>query len=135
MRVLLLSGDQMASSGRKTAQGTPEDKKQSSIGNAFGTGRAEEKRWRDLLKFDEALARQSGIRLLTPEARVLLHLRLEGAVPVTSALPIAGTSYRGFYTVIERLKKAGLVATVKDPDDQRVRRLSLEIASPPPGKS
>jgi DNA-binding MarR family transcriptional regulator len=96
----------------------------------FGTGRAEERRWRELLKFDEALAKQSGIRLLTPEARVLLHLRLEGAVPVTSALPIAGTSYRGFYTVIDRLKKAGLVATVKDPDDQRVRRLKLEMDSP-----
>jgi DNA-binding MarR family transcriptional regulator len=125
----------MASAGRKKAQETPEDEKQSPIGNGFGTSRAEERRWRDLLKFDEALAKQSGIRLLTPEARVLLHLRLEGAVPVTSALPIAGTSYRGFYTVIERLKKAGLVATVKDPDDQRVRRLSLEIASPPPGKT
>ncbi len=125
----------MAIGGRKTAQKTPTNDKQSSIRDAFGTGKVEERRWRDLLAFDEALAKQSGIRLLTPEARVLLHLRLEGSVPVTSALPIAGTSYRGFYTVIERLKKAGLVATVKDPDDQRVRRLSLETASPPPGKS
>jgi DNA-binding MarR family transcriptional regulator len=106
-----------------------------SLRAAFGTGRSEERRWRELLKFDQALEKQSGIRLLTPEARVLLHLRLEGAVPVTSALPIAGTSYRGFYTVIDRLKKAGLVGTVKDPDDQRVRRLSLDVAATTAGKT
>jgi DNA-binding MarR family transcriptional regulator len=125
----------MVGNGRKKPEAAPEEGVEPSMAGTFGRGRAEEKRWRELLKFDEALARQSGIRLLTPEARVLLHLRLEGAVPVTSALPIAGTSYRGFYTVIERLKKAGLVATVKDPDDQRVRRLSLEIGSVPASKS
>ena len=114
-------------SGRKKALRTSVDGADNAMKEAFGSGRAEERRWRDLLNLDETLAKQTGIRLLTPEARVLLHLRIEGSVPVTSALPIAGTSYRGFYTVIERLKKAGLVATVKDPDDQRVRRLSLEI--------
>jgi DNA-binding MarR family transcriptional regulator len=118
----------VVNSGRKKAPRASADGADNAMREAFGSGRAEERRWRELLNLDETLAQQSGIRLLTPEARVLLHLRLEGSVPVTSALPIAGTSYRGFYTVIERLKKAGLVATVKDPDDQRIRRLSLDIA-------
>jgi len=64
--------------------------------------------------------------LLTPEARVLLHLTLSGPVPVTAAMQVAGTSYRGFYTVLERLKQAGLVASAKDAQDQRVRRLKLD---------
>jgi len=103
-----------------------------SLRRAFGATRDVEKRWRELLELDEAIFDQRNIRLLTPEARVLLHLRLSGPVPVTSVLPIAGTSYRGFYAVIERLKAAGLVATVMDPDDHRVRRLSLDTSSPPP---
>ena len=69
---------------------------------------------------------QRNIRLLTPEARVLIHLKLTGPVPVTTAMQVAGTSYRGFYAVVERLKQAGIVATVKDDQDQRVRRLSID---------
>ena len=65
-----------------------------------------------------------------PEARVLIHLKLNGSVPVTTAMQVAGTSYRGFYAVLERLKQAGIVATVKDPQDQRVRRLSLDPSIP-----
>ena len=87
---------------------------------------AADKRWRDILDLDTRLHLHKGIRLLTPEARVLLHLTLSGPVPVTAAMQVAGTSYRGFYTVLERLKQAGLVASAKDAQDQRVRRLKLD---------
>lgn len=84
-----------------------------------------DQRWRDLIDLDARLGEQKGIRLLTPEARVLLHLTSHGPVSVTSAMQVAGTSYRGFYAVLERLKQAGLVAMSKDDQDQRVRRLKL----------
>ena len=87
---------------------------------------ASDRRWRELLDLDARLGEAKGIRLLTPEARVLLHLTLSGPVTVTSVMQAAGTSYRGFYAVIERLKQAGLVAATRDTQDQRVRRLELD---------
>ncbi|MEZ5734539.1 MAG: MarR family winged helix-turn-helix transcriptional regulator [Novosphingobium sp.] len=99
-------------------------------GHASAKGDPAEAIWRGLAELDEKLHRQRNIRLLTPEARVLIHLKLNGAVPVTTAMQVAGTSYRGFYAVLERLKQAGIVATVKDPEDQRVRRLSLDPSIP-----
>ena len=83
-------------------------------------------RWRQLLDLDAALHAERNIRLLTPEARVLLTLRLAGSLPINAASEAAGISHRGFYAVLDRLRNAGLVATGKDPDDQRVRRLSLD---------
>jgi hypothetical protein len=95
-------------------------------GHASAKADPSEAIWRGLADLDEKLFSQRNIRLLTPEARVLIHLKLNGSVPVTTAMQVAGTSYRGFYAVLERLKQAGIVATVKDPQDQRVRRLSLD---------
>ncbi len=89
--------------------------------------------WRELLELDARLSEEKGIRLLTPEARVLLHLTLSGPVSVTAAMQVAGTSYRGFYAVLERLKQAGLVAASKDATDQRVRRLELDPSLRMPG--
>lgn len=86
--------------------------------------------WRDLLALDARLFEQRNIRFLTPEARVVIHLKLTGSTSVNEAMQIAGTSYRGFYAVLERLREAGIVATVKDEDDQRVRRLSLDPSVP-----
>jgi DNA-binding MarR family transcriptional regulator len=88
--------------------------------------------WHDLLELDARLHEQRGIRLLTPEGRVLMHLKLNGSLSVTAAIQVAGTSYRGFYAVLERLRQAGIVATVKDERDQRVRRLSLNPSIPLP---
>lgn len=82
--------------------------------------------WRELLDLDLRLSDQKNIRLLTPEARVLIHLKLNGPVSVTTAMQVARTSYRGFYAVLERLKQAGVIATVKDDNDQRVRKLSID---------
>lgn len=88
--------------------------------------------WNDLLELDARLHEQKGVRLLTPEARVLMHLKLNGSLSMAAAIQVAGTSYRGFYAVLERLRQAGIVATVKDERDQRVRRLSLNPSVPLP---
>ncbi|MCB2078065.1 MAG: hypothetical protein KDE55_10250, partial [Novosphingobium sp.] len=63
--------------------------------------------WRDLLELDARLFEQRNIRFLTPEARVVIHLKLSGSMSVTTAMQVAGTSYRGFYAVLERLREAG----------------------------
>ncbi len=95
-----------------------------------------ERLWRELLELDSRMFKQRGIRLLTPEARVLFFLTVAGSEPVTSVMQMAGTSYRGFYGVIERLKQAGLVSTSKDAQDQRVRRLTVDPSlNIPPVKS
>lgn len=82
--------------------------------------------WKNLLKLDADVFKQRNIRLLTPEARLLINLKLSGTMTVTEAMELAGVSYRGFYDVLERLKRAGLVGQVKDRTDQRVRNLRLE---------
>ena len=84
------------------------------------------KSWTNLLALDSQVFEQKGVRLLTPEARVLIHLKLNGTMTVSTAMEKAGVSYRGFYTVLERLKQAGLVGQVKDKQDQRVRQLRLD---------
>lgn len=86
--------------------------------------------WRSLLELDAQLYLEKGIRLLTPEARLLIHLKLEGSCPVTEAMKIVGVSYRGFYAVLERLKQAGLIRQAKDAQDQRVRKLRLDPSTP-----
>lgn len=101
-------------------------------GDSATRGAADARAWRDLLALDARLHEQRNIRLLTPEARVLIHLKLSGPVPVTTAMQVAGTSHRGFYAVLERLKQAGIVATVKDGQDQRVRKLSIDPSVPIP---
>ena len=106
-------------------------------GDRLGEGKSKESKaaadllWQDIMELDDRLYKQRKIRLLTPEARVLIHLRLNGPVSVTTAMGVAGTSYRGFYAVLERLKQAGIIATVKDPQDQRVRKLSIDPTYPP----
>lgn len=85
-----------------------------------------ESKWSDLLELDARMQQQKKIRLLTPEARVLFALSISGPMQINSAIQIAGTSYRGFYAVLERLKQAGLVHIHKDSEDQRVRKLSVE---------
>jgi hypothetical protein len=86
--------------------------------------------WRQLLALDDRLQEERKIRLLTPEARVLIHLKIGGPMSITTAMQIAGTSHRGFYAVLERLRQAGVIGTTKDEQDQRVRRLELDASDP-----
>jgi DNA-binding transcriptional ArsR family regulator len=84
------------------------------------------RRFGEMLEFDARLFEHKGLRLLTPEARVLFYLADSGPVSVTAATKVAGTSYRAFYAVLARLKDAGLVNTRKDARDQRIRKLSVD---------
>lgn len=86
-----------------------------------------------LLEFDAQLFQQRNVRLLTPEARVLMALLVGGPLQINSAMQVAGTSSRGFYAVLERLKQANLVNINKDSDDQRVRRLAVNQNELPQG--
>ena len=106
-------------------------------GQADGKGRdgnaapeAGKQSWKNLLDLDAQLFEQRNIRLLTPEARLLINLKLSESMTVTEAMEMAGVSYRGFYAVLERLKRAGLVGQMKDRTDQRVRNLRLEPSTP-----
>jgi DNA-binding MarR family transcriptional regulator len=85
-----------------------------------------------MLQVDAALAERTGIRLLTPEARILFQLMTAGPMSVTTAMQVAGVSYRGFYAVLDRLKKAGLIASAKNTEDQRVRTLKVDFPAPAP---
>lgn len=86
---------------------------------------AADPRWKEILDFDARLFKKKKLRLLTPEARVLLCLVMSGPLRVNEAMQVAGTSYRGFYAVLERLKQAGLVNISKDEQDQRARNLTV----------
>jgi hypothetical protein len=99
--------------------------------SGVGTGDGAQS-WRNLLQLDAEIFAHRGIRMLTPEARVLINLKLNGPMSVTAAMDLAGVSYRGFYAVLDRLKQAGLVDQVKDRDDQRVRNLQLDPTTPIP---
>ena len=100
-----------------------------------GSHEATVRRFREMLEFDARIFEQTGVRLLTPEARVLFYLSSTGPASVTEAMKIAGTSYRSFYDVLGRLKEAGLVSTQKDANDQRIRKLSVDGAIAAPSHS
>lgn len=120
----------MEDSSFRAATPTPEADDGAREGDAPRPGDPAGRSWRNLLELDARLYEERNIRLLTPEARVLIHLKLNGPVSVTTAMQVAGTSSRGFYAVLERLRQAGIVATVKDEQDQRVRKLSIDPSAP-----
>lgn len=91
-----------------------------------------------LLEFDAQLFQQRNVRLLTPEARVLMALLVGGPLQINSAMQVAGTSSRGFYAVLERLKQANLVnttrtRTISGLEDWPLIRTNCPRASAEPG--
>lgn len=127
--VLVDSGSGTGETGADAGSSKPvEDGTES--GMRFSKAELNSRLWRELLELDERMHAQRKIRLLTPEARVLVHLKINGPVSVTGAMRISGSSYRGFYAVLERLKQAGLIAALKDDNDQRVRKLSIDPSAP-----
>lgn len=64
-----------------------------------------------------------------------LNSRLTGPMRISAAVPLTGTACRGLYAVGERLKRAGLVATMRDPHNHGARRLSIHPSAPLPAKS
>lgn len=78
-----------------------------------------------ILDFDRRLMEANGIHLLTPEGRVLLRLALDGAMSVSAAQLFAGTSHSSYYSVLRRLKSAGLILVAADEKDGRSKLLSV----------
>jgi DNA-binding MarR family transcriptional regulator len=81
---------------------------------------------RSILEFDQHLTGANGIQLLTPEGRVLLWLALDGSMSVSGAQLIAGTSHSSYYTVLRRLKDAGLITAMPDEKDGRIKWLRVK---------
>ena len=79
-----------------------------------------------LLEFDKALRASKGIGILTPEARILFWISCHGPTPVSEIMAATGASYRGFFTVLRRLKDASMVSAAADAKDHRVRHLSIK---------
>lgn len=63
--------------------------------------------------------------MIRPEAYLVLMLVKHGPLSIKEAMTFTRTSYRGFYAVLNRLVKAGIVKTTTDTIDKRVRKLAL----------
>ena len=78
-----------------------------------------------ILDFDLSVKEAKGIQLLTPAGRILLRLAYDGAMSVSSAQLVAGTSPSSYFSVLRRLKTAGLIAAKTDQEDGRVKILRI----------
>lgn len=76
-----------------------------------------------ILELDQWFANTKKIKLLTAEARVLLFVLLNGVTSSTEGLGIARTSAGSYFAVLRRLKEAGLITAVVDPNDRRSKLL------------
>ena len=68
---------------------------------------------------------QAGIQVFTVEGRIIIHLLSHGESRIKELLLASGSSYRGFYLALERLKAKGIVTSELDPQDRRARRIKL----------
>lgn len=66
-----------------------------------------------------------GVEVLTTEGRILLHLTVNGQSRIKELMLASGSSYRGFYLALERLRAKKLVASEVDSEDRRVRIVRL----------
>lgn len=69
--------------------------------------------------------RELGVEILTTEGRIVMHLNAFGPTKVKELMIATAASYRGFYLALDRLKEQALVVTASDPNDKRVRIISL----------
>ena len=80
---------------------------------------------RTLLDLEQDLVRQTGLRALTPEARLVLLLISEGPMPIKRAMIESDLSYRGFYNMIDRLISRGTLVREPSNQDRRIHLLRL----------
>ncbi len=69
-----------------------------------------------------------GINLLTVDGRILLFLQQRKQSRIKELMLASGSSYRGFYLALDRLKEKGLITSVMDPEDKRARIIQLKSA-------
>ena len=70
-------------------------------------------------------AEMIGVKVLTPEGRILLQLVEHGPSRVKYVMLSSGASYRGFYLALDRLKDQRAVKMQPAEWDRRVRILAL----------
>ena len=68
---------------------------------------------------------RSGVEVFTIEGRIIIHLLNNGSSRIKELLHASGSSYRGFYLAIDRLKAKGVVTADIDPHDRRARLIRL----------
>ena len=80
---------------------------------------------RALLDLEQDLMKQTGLRALTAEARLVLLLISEGPMPIKRAMIESDLSYRGFYNMIDRLISRGTLVRETSTQDRRIQLLRL----------
>lgn len=80
---------------------------------------------RALLDLEQDLMKTTGVRALTPEARLVLLLISEGPMPIKRAMIESDLSYRGFYNMIDRLISRGTLIRETSTQDRRIQLLRL----------
>ncbi len=80
---------------------------------------------RALLDLEQDLMKTTGVRALTPEARLVLLLISEGPMPIKRAMIESDLSYRGFYNMIDRLISRGTLTRETSTQDRRIQLLRL----------
>ena len=73
-----------------------------------------------------------GIELLTIDGRIILYLMNNGPSRIKELMLATGSSYRGFYLALERLKTKQLIEATIDPEDRRARIVQLAATGPAP---
>lgn len=77
---------------------------------------------------DVLLAAQGrGVDILTTEGKILNYLGANEHACVKEVMLDIGTSYRGFYMALDRLKIANVVRSEVSAKDKRVRYLHLNL--------
>ncbi len=79
------------------------------------------------LKINElnSIYTSKGVELLTIEGRILLHLLMNGQSRIKELMLASGSSYRGFYLALDRLKEKRLVHSEIDCSDRRAQIIRL----------
>lgn len=93
--------------------------------SALGDGVMTIDKARALLDLEQDLMKTTGVRALTPEARLVLLLISEGPMPIKRAMIESDLSYRGFYNMIDRLISRGTLTRETSTQDRRIQLLRL----------
>lgn len=83
------------------------------------------KQYEMLLNLNQFFQGEHEVELLTPDAKLLCILGAKGSLIVKEAMLLSGLSYRGFYLVAGRLADRSSIVLEGDPNDGRVKRISL----------
>ncbi|WP_369026718.1 hypothetical protein [Qipengyuania sp. RANM35] len=73
-----------------------------------------------------------GVDLFTVDGKIIFYLMNNGSSRIKEIMLATGSSYRGFYLALERLKNKKLIDSEVDPVDRRARVIRLATPTPAP---